>query len=141
MVVYGLPIVARGLGSCSSGLWSTGSAAVTPGLMSSAARGIFSDQGSQLASPALAGELFTTGPPGKPCCCLFLLEKTGRHVHESNLTVPECLEHRKELVALRSRLRSRGSQEGACCIQVQALKQRQSSLSPFTSPGRPCLGI
>ena len=70
-------VVARGLGSCSSGLWSTGSLAVTHGLMSSAARGIFSDPGSELASPALAGEFFTTGPPGRPCFCLFLLEKTG----------------------------------------------------------------
>ena len=70
-------VVARGLGSCSSGLWNTGSVAVTHGLMSSAARGIFSDQGSELASPALAGEFFTTGPPGRPCFCLFLLEKTG----------------------------------------------------------------
>ena len=46
-------------------LWHVGSVVVAHGLSCSVARGIFLDQGSNLVSPALAGEFLTTVPPGK----------------------------------------------------------------------------
>ena len=45
---------------------STGSLAVGQGLSCSATFGVFLDQGANPMSPALAGRLFTTEPPGKP---------------------------------------------------------------------------
>ena len=52
-------------------LWSTGSrrtgsAIAAHGPSCSTACGIFPDQGSEPVSPALAGRLSTTAPPGKP---------------------------------------------------------------------------
>lgn len=51
--------------------WSLGSrlgasVVVLHGPSCSAARGTFRDQGSRPVCPALAGEFFPTGPPGKP---------------------------------------------------------------------------
>ena len=54
------------------GLYSIGSIVVAHRLSCSVAYGIFPDQGSSL-SPALAGGLFTTEPPGKPI--LYALKK------------------------------------------------------------------
>ena len=48
------------------GLQSTGSAALVHGPSRSAACGIFPDQGPNPSRLALAGELPTTAPPGKP---------------------------------------------------------------------------
>ena len=47
------------------GLWSPDSVVVVHGLSSSSVCGIFPDQGYEPVSPAVAGGLFTTEPPGK----------------------------------------------------------------------------
>ena len=52
------------------GLKSTGSVIVAHGLSSSMAGGNLSGPGMKPVSPALASELFTTEPPGKPLTIL-----------------------------------------------------------------------
>ena len=54
-------------------LWCTGSVALWH-------VGIFPGQGSNLMSPALAGEFLTPGPPGKPTAG-FLKERLWLHIH------------------------------------------------------------
>ena len=66
-------------------LWSTGSrhagsVVVAHGLSCSAACGILPDQGSNPFSPALAGRLSTTVPPGKPLGLAFLFIMTIYHL-------------------------------------------------------------
>ena len=63
----GLP-PSRPLPLRSRGSRRSGSAVVAHGPSRSAARGILPDQGPERASPALAGRLPTTAPPGKPQC-------------------------------------------------------------------------
>ena len=66
----------------STGSRRAGSVVVAHGRSCSAACGIFPDQGSNPVSPALAGRLSTTAPPGKPPILLFLWHWRNGHVYQ-----------------------------------------------------------
>ena len=63
-----------GFSVCRAGPWGLqASVLVLCGLSCSMACGLFPDQGSEPTSPALAGGLLTTGPPGKSVECVFFI--------------------------------------------------------------------
>ena len=61
------------------------------GTQASLLRGVWDLPGTgiKLVSPALKGGFFITGPPGKPPCGIFLMQRTDSLVVECGLSCPE----------------------------------------------------